>query len=166
MFLIGVTKSAEKETFEKGLFLWITHADKVPPHIGISLNGNYFSLKVSGKDDVSTKIILKAVKRKNIPTLLVEIRPEVLDLSAFDRLKNSHEAIGEKAQTCLVPILEAFDLKDSEYLLVDFLKFLEEKAYTLAYFGLNLPANFEGIKPYTLKEVTNHLRQLKHVEGN
>ena len=35
---------------EQGLFLWVFHADKIPPHIGISLDGCFFSLKSSGVD--------------------------------------------------------------------------------------------------------------------
>ncbi|NBR15845.1 MAG: hypothetical protein EBU01_14895, partial [Crocinitomicaceae bacterium] len=41
-----------------GVYLWILHADKIPPHIGISIDGQYFSLKAKGKDEnISDKSI-------------------------------------------------------------------------------------------------------------
>lgn len=30
--------------------LWVWHADKIPPHIGFSINSHYFSLKANGRD--------------------------------------------------------------------------------------------------------------------
>ena len=34
----------------KGIYLSVVHANKIPPHIGIVVDGKYFSLKANGKD--------------------------------------------------------------------------------------------------------------------
>ena len=36
------------------VLIWIFHADKIPPHIGISSQGFFFSLKSNGKDFLET----------------------------------------------------------------------------------------------------------------
>ena len=38
-----------------GCYLCIWHANKIPPHIGILIDGSYFSLKVKGKDTKKQK---------------------------------------------------------------------------------------------------------------
>ena len=41
----------EKNKLLKGVFIWVIHTNKIPPHIGISLNGKFYSLNVNGKDN-------------------------------------------------------------------------------------------------------------------
>ena len=39
---------------ENDVLIWIFHIDKIPPHIGISSQGVFFSLKSNGKDLLET----------------------------------------------------------------------------------------------------------------
>ena len=60
-----------ESALKEGFFLWIWHADKIPPHIGCSINGVYFSLKVNGKDDKkeSNNALLVIQQKKSRPFL-------------------------------------------------------------------------------------------------
>ena len=164
MFPIKVTHPINENALQKGIFLWVTHTDKIPPHIGISVDGNYFSLQVSGKDDCPVEAIMRAVRLRRVPSLFVELAPGSLDTKRFLTVKNDYVSINESVRTCLIPVLDLFGLEKSGYLLPDFLKYLEQKQLIVGYFALNLPSNFGGIKSYSLEDVTRHLNKIKDAE--
>lgn len=152
------------ENLTQGVYLWITHADKIPPHIGISVDGNYFSLKVNGKDDKDIALIYRTISQKKIPSLFVQLDEKYLDKNRFLTVKNTFVSINQEVKTCLFPILNFLDLSNQSFLLVDLLKYLEENQIIIQYFALNLPADFQGIKKYALEDVTNHLKKIKDAE--
>lgn len=164
MFPIRSTQKISESELQSGVFLWITHADKIPPHIGISLDGNYFSLKVSGKDDTDTGVIYRTIWLRNIPAVFVRLDERAFSSERFLTVKNEYVSVNKEVTTCLVPILDMYGIKKKECLLADLLKYLEKKQQILAYFTLNLPADFEGIKTYSLEDVTAHLNKIKHAE--
>jgi len=62
---INKINTIEIEKLRTGIFLWVFHVDKIPPHVGISIDGVYFSMKVSDCDfklDVDT--VYQVVQRK------------------------------------------------------------------------------------------------------
>ncbi|MFN5846790.1 MAG: hypothetical protein ACK46O_13885, partial [Flavobacteriia bacterium] len=62
----------DENELQKGFFLWILHADKVPPHVGCSIDGNYYSLKVSGKDEgVNVAKVQTVIEKKGILTIVI-----------------------------------------------------------------------------------------------
>ena len=66
--------------------LWVLHADKIPPHIGVSVNGLFYSLKANGKDEgVAIEGLLDIVNRRKISTLCFELN------STFDESTLSEE---------------------------------------------------------------------------
>lgn len=154
----------DSQKVEKGIFLWISHADKIPPHIGISSNGNYFSLKVKGKDDTSCETILRTIHLKKVPCLILQLDDTSFDSKRFLTVKNEYTTINQEVKTCLIPILDLFQIKEKAFILYDFLTYLQEKNQIIGYFTLNLPANFKGIKKYSLEDVTIHLDKLKNAE--
>src|SRR5574343_30024 len=63
---------------EKDFFIWIWYADKIPPHIGCSINGFYFSLKVNGKDNgISVSKAFQVIQKKAIPSVFVKVKTEL-----------------------------------------------------------------------------------------
>ena len=56
-----------KSELTNRLILWVLHADKIPPHIGLSKNDQFYSLKVSGKDEgLPVRNVLQIIEKKNI----------------------------------------------------------------------------------------------------
>lgn len=164
IFPISSIKPVVPENLTQGVYLWITHADKIPPHIGISVDGNYFSLKVNGKDDKDIALIYRTISQKKIPSLFVQLDEKSLDKNRFLTVKNTFVSINQEVKTCLFPILNFLDLSNHSFLLVDLLKYLEENQIIIQYFALNLPTDFQGIKKYALEDVTNHLKKIKDAE--
>ncbi len=163
-FPIHHTQPLEESALQKGVFLWIAHADKIPPHIGISRQGNYFSIQVNGKDDVEVAPVLRAIRLRKVPVLFVQLQDEVFDANRFLAVKNDYHSVNEQVKTCLIPILDLFGQKSSGWLLPDFLKYLKENQHIVAYFSLNLPPDFGGIKSYSLDDVTRHLNKIRDAQ--
>jgi hypothetical protein len=139
--------------------LWVWHADKIPPHVGISAEGNYFSLKVKGKDaDVSVKTILDLIDRKKIPTLCYVLSDDPPNLAEVFQAYTQARA-GEI--TCLYPIREALRIPEAGQL-SDVLKVLEGEGRIHRALGLYLPENYRGLPHYGLREIHERLERLSH----
>ena len=55
-------------------YLWVWHADKIPPHLGLSTQSRYYSLKSNGKDqNVCFEKVIQLIDRKKIKTLAIEL---------------------------------------------------------------------------------------------
>ena len=74
--------NAEKQKIdEQKCLLWVWHADKIPPHLGLSVEGRYFSLKANGKDFMTEiDAVLQIISKKKIKTLCFELK-STLNLS-------------------------------------------------------------------------------------
>ena len=54
--------------------LWVINNDKKPPHIGLSFNNKYFSLKANGLDlGLQTNSVLNFLNTKNTPFILIQL---------------------------------------------------------------------------------------------
>jgi hypothetical protein len=140
-------------------YLWIWYADKIPPHLGISTENNYFSLKSNGKDEnLPVSSIISLIKQKKIKTLAVEL-VSIVDLravvSCFDKYT---EAKANKA-TCLWPIKDVLERPHPSKLefLLDELDF---EGDIKRYIGFNLDESFKGIPFYTIEDIHARLELL------
>ena len=144
----------------KGCYICIWHAHKIPPHIGILIDGLYFSLKVKGKDiAIPAQEIVKVIQRKNICSVFVEIKNEV-DLRTIKYVFSNYEKAEKNNFTCLTPITEVFELNDEVHLLGDLLNYFKQKQQIGKLFGLNLIPDFKGIQRYGKAEIEARLEQL------
>jgi len=58
----------------KNSWLMILHASRIPPHVGIMINGFYSSLTIKGHElDVRAEVLLKTISQKKIETLAVQL---------------------------------------------------------------------------------------------
>ena len=92
--------------------IWILHADKIPPHIGISVDGYFFSLKTEGKDEnIPLSLLITMLKNKKITTVAVALE-ETLDLVKIRNIFENQTKI-PKSETCLLPILQLLNKSNS-----------------------------------------------------
>ncbi len=139
-------------------FIWIWNADKVPPHIGISVEKEYFSLTYRKSEHLQTASMLKKAKRSLIPLILVEIPKESIQLDLAAVFSKYERAVG--GITCLRPIREGFGLNENINQLVDLLICLESKELIKGVNSLNLPENYKGIPDYTMEDILKRISQL------
>ena len=146
-----------------GFFLWVWYADKIPPHIGCSLDGEYFSLKVSGKDmELPVKKVLGLIERKGLAFLLVDVNKQLSKSALLEHFSNYDKAA--EGRSCLTPIINVFGNPEQVNLLVDLIQYLERNDGIKCIFGLNLPADYNGLPVYSMDEVNSRLLKLERAE--
>ena len=156
------TSTLKSIKFKQGkLFLWIWYADKIPPHIGCSVNEAYYSLKVSGKDEaLNVSKVASLVDYKRIPFLLIETDLEI-DLIKLNHVFCNYSSASVETATCLTPILELVDFPNEVCQLKDLLVYLDQKERIKHIFGVHLPSGYSGLKEYGRNEIQERLRKLK-----
>lgn len=157
-----IRSDTEKLDFAK-TGIWIIHSDKIPPHIGISTNNKFFSLKANGKDfGLNTLSVVNSLKRKQIEFVILETELDI-ELEHLEKEYYVHNHAIPFQKSCLVPILNVLKL-DQSFLLVNLINFLETKHLISNYFVVNLKRSYPQIESYSAIEVANEIEKLQRVE--
>jgi hypothetical protein len=150
---------------QHGFFLCVLHADKIPPHVGCLVDGHFFSLKVKGKDDqVPVNQLLKSLSIKKVPTLFIHLDVQ-LKMDQVRAVYANYPCIQVGQSTCLSPIVELFNCKESVHKLSEFLEYLNNQGRIDTVFKVHLTDDFTAICAYSLEEIEQHLVYLSDVKG-
>ncbi|MDC3253057.1 hypothetical protein OAU25_02270 [Crocinitomicaceae bacterium] len=140
--------------------LWVLHADKIPPHLGVSSKNSYFSLKYNGKDEfLPVDSVIKLLKQKKIKTLLFVLRDAIsaqeieLNFSTFTRTETGRT-------TCLNPIKTLLNCPNVQTL-KELLAELDDNEQIESVRGLNIDQTFQGIIDYSIQDIHNRLKVLE-----
>lgn len=153
-----------QDTLQSGAYIWIWHANKIPPHLGISVDGRYFSLKYNGKDvDLDVRKTLNILCKKQIPSLFVRLEKTILPEKLNAVFQQFDKATSE-GETCLRPILEVLDMEGKETIF-ELLNLLRERRECDLVYGINLPTGYNGIPLYGKEEIRLRLIQLEHASN-
>lgn len=145
---------------EEGLFLWIWNPEYKSPHIGVSINGEYFSLKKEAKqEEVDVVKILSMISRKEKPILFVELKPIVSKLQIQEAFKDYSSCEVDEC-SCSLPILNLFGVDKENAILFDLLNKLNENSIIKAYFQMHLVDKFDTIPSYSYADVHNNLQKM------
>ena len=137
--------------------LWIWNPLEVPPHMGISVDNAYFSLKWNGKDEaLNCSEMIQRIQRKNIPVLAVQLEA---NFSKDDCIKvfNYYDRTVPNSITCLAPIKDLLQLS-SPTKLSELLDLLTENQQVKSVIGFNIPSNSIELPEYSLEEIHLHLQ--------
>lgn len=86
-----------------GTYLCLFGTDKIPPHLGLIVNGKYYSTSAKGsRVGEKANLILRRVKQSTIPTLFIKL-DIVEDNQKLIAAFGNYPKLKEK-QTCLLPI--------------------------------------------------------------
>lgn len=141
--------------------LWVWHADKIPPHVGLSVDNLYFSLKANGKDEnVDLKSINSILSKKPIATLCFELDKEVSS-EKIRGVFNSFSTTIPGEVTCLNPIKSLIGCQGSTKL-IELLEELYSTKSVSRVVGFNIPKDFGGIKNYSIGDIHNRLTKLSN----
>lgn len=143
-----------------GCYLWVWDADASPPHIGLSVNGKYHSLRFTKKDKQSVLEVLEKVKRLPLSFLWIEFDECLLILDP-DLAFASYSSCIEQNLSCLQPILDCFGLLNRSFILKDLLEYLESKDALLGSYSYRIRADWEGLALYTNRDVQANLDAAK-----
>jgi hypothetical protein len=155
----------DRTILQNGFFLWIWYADKIPPHIGCSIDGAYFNLKVNGKEmSLKSEKILPLIETKKIPTLFIKVKTTIRLSDLLDVYSHYQKAETGKS-TCLSPITELFACSSVIFQLSELLKHLASEDKLETVFGLNLADGYSSLPAYTTEDIENRLRKLENVKS-
>lgn len=101
---------ANEAIARNGAYLVILYADRVPPHLSLSVNGQLFSLDVNGTtvgDDIGP--LLRLIHKRNVETIFVELNlPPLFDMEMLRRQvatsTSAYPHVKAGLVTCLAPI--------------------------------------------------------------
>jgi hypothetical protein len=151
-----------KSELTNRLILWVLHADKIPPHIGLSKNDQFYSLKVSGKDEgLPVRNVLQIIEKKNIGSLAFEINQSI-NLSDIKQVFDNYTKAKFNEVTCLDPIKKILNVDDAETI-HSLLKSLYHQEAISSCTLLHLSSDYKGIPLYKISDIHSRINKLEHV---
>ncbi|MGZ4056165.1 MAG: hypothetical protein ACXVPU_14885 [Bacteroidia bacterium] len=170
-YKLKIDKQFNENELSKGIFLTIIHATRIPPHIGLIINGKYSSLSVKGQDiNTPVNALLKNSTIRKIPSVFVKIKSH----TTFSDLYLSEHFITNVQQfprvdigiaTCLSPIRLFFEevynvsMKDVNYL-YELLPVLKAEGLTEWTTGLFITENYQ-LPVYTNTEINRGIEAVR-----
>jgi hypothetical protein len=146
------------------LTIWVLHADKTPPHIGISIEESFYSLKINGKDDgLAIPTLLQLMEKKEIPSLAITLNIPM----SHEQVKSVFLSFGSKIgvyQTCLSPITKLLTPQLNDLILIELLSELDKKEQIKCVYGFNLPHGYVGIPNYTRETIQQRIHAVQPSE--
>jgi hypothetical protein len=168
-------QEADSETGSQGVCIWLFHADKVPPHLGLSINGRYFSLlynKLTCNVDMAK--VLRTIKSKNIPTLVVEIvqqeNTQVNNLEIANKIFCEFEELSKTHVTCLTPLKRTvgkivnINLSECNVIFDVIDKCLDANVklrFRHLFLGPSIDKNVFQMQHYSINEVKERIKKLR-----
>ena len=127
-------------TLSKDSWLVVLNANRIPPHVGLLINGNYNSLTIKGHElNVTLEALLKMISQKKIQSLFIKLKKHPVfsldhQLEMFQETIKDFESVKQNEATCLSPIKlffqEFYAVKiDNNELFFDFVKRLNHNSY-------------------------------------
>ena len=172
---INITETLSEEKLQKGVYIFIYRASKIPPHIGVIVNGLLYDITSVGPNiDLPVSEFYKTAVKRKTEVLFVELKK-----SKFSMLNELIAAMVEQHYkvtldtSCLVPvkefIYEAYGLNVSETNFVfELLPVLYEKYLITDVWELNLSKkisdNIFKMTKYTKEDVENCVAALSRKE--
>lgn len=100
------------EEIQHGLFLVMAGIDTIPPHIALINDGLYYSVSAK-KVEVGVPVanFLKAISRKNVPTLFVSIESPLQGRyrgATLEGIFENYPTLGNGEHSCLWPVRDFF----------------------------------------------------------
>lgn len=141
-------------------YLYVFHADKIPPHLGIVAHGMFYSVKAKGVDiDLSVGKIHALIKHKKICTLIFEI-----DAPLQQEIRDIFLTVGgqiSNGETCLNPISIAYYPQIIHRKIGELLSDLNRDKAIHKVYGAYLPKDFKGILNYSVEDINRRIKSLQ-----
>ena len=164
-----------------GVYIMLVNAARIPPHLGIIIDGNLYSLNVKGPTvdgDLST--MLRTIKQRNIESIFIKLHvpSSITNEQLSDAARKyvlAYPAVEAGRTTCLAPIRDLcssmFGIPGhSANFIYELLPLLEEKELLASCYHLNLGNYLENgsffLQRYTMEDIDNQIRMLKMEIGN
>ncbi len=165
-FSIPITKNISEINLQQGVFIFIHRASKVPPHIGMAVNGLLFEISTVGPGYTYKAVeLLKTAQKRGVGLIYLELKqasqnPNELQTLMTDLVRHYHKV--DEEITCLFPIKdfiqEVYHVEVSKAnFIFDLLPILYKNNCIISSYEVNLTdklkhGSFE-LKKYTKQDV-------------
>jgi len=156
------------QSFRRGNFICVIHADKIPPHLGVFSEGYFFSAKANSADvNIPVKQLFHLFQSKSIPVLFYQLNNNYKWTShLLSGVFSGYKQGLKETQTCLTPILEIVRPTSECEVVTDLIRYLDKKQDIIDVYGINLSSTFEGIPSYHRDEIEQRINFLKGVKSD
>ena len=74
-YKIKVSGNSDLQELSKNTWIVILHASRIPPHVGILIDGSYNSLTIKGHElNISLPVLLKTSQQKKLKRFLFNLK--------------------------------------------------------------------------------------------
>lgn len=161
---------------EKGIFIVISEIKKIPPHVGMIIDGHFSSLTVKGSEiNISIGVFFKNIQLRKIPTLIIKIshHPVFSDSflnELFVSCVTENKRVEAGGPTCLSPVKsffnEAFHVSTENIEFVfDLVPLLEKNGLitgsAIYFFEKKKAQNYFTFSTYTKKEINSQIEKVR-----
>jgi hypothetical protein len=176
-YTVNLHQGFESSFLNKGCWLAIVNAEKVPPHVGLLFNGNYCSLNIKGKEiDIAVAALLRKTEMLKIPALFIRLKNHPVFSTDFlhEHFKlelEKYDKVSTEA-TCFAPVRsfmeENYLLKQRTLnYLFELFPALYKEQMIVAAFGQHLSiqnSNVFSFASYDTKNIKDKLENLQLVK--
>ena len=140
-------------------YLWIWNPTDIPPHMGLSIDGRYFSLKANGVDlNSNLNDLIEIILRKKIPVLALELAAE-FTLEDCKGIFSTFERTIAHEVTCLNPIKSVLNTH-SPRKLAELLDEIQSKGIIRRKIVWNINQTSIELPEYSMEDIHAHLVSL------
>jgi hypothetical protein len=163
-----------ESTLSKGLFICLLHVKRVPPHIGLIIDGKYHSLSIKGiETHVSVAALIKTIQQQKIDSVFLKVETHPVFsadhmTNIFIETLNKYPRIISNEVTCLTPIRdflnEFYALNSpSNDMIYDVLRRMSTNNFILRAYSLNLSLKngILEIPVYTQEELGKKINETR-----
>ena len=147
-YKIKVSGNSDLQELSKNTWIVILHASRIPPHVGILIDGSYNSLTIKGHElNISLPVLLKTSQQKKIETLFIQLKKHPVfsadfQLEICQHYIKQYPKVNQEA-TCLSPVkyfLQEFYVIPliNKELLYELMERLKQNDYIQKVIGLNV----------------------------
>ncbi len=167
-YTLTVSKEFIPSELYKHSWIVVLHASRIPPHVGVLIDGNYNSLTIKGHElNVGIDILLKTIQQKKIEALFIQLKKHPVFSADYQKEICQHyikqfTQVKPDDATCLSPVklflqeFYALELNDKE-LLFELTERLKQNNYVSDVIGINVHEKLEedlfSLPMYTNEEL-------------
>jgi hypothetical protein len=102
--------SFNTDNLTKNNWLVLLHYKRIPPHVGMIVNGNYNSLTIKGQEtNISLQVLNKTIQQKKIEACFIQLEKQPVfssdyQLEILQHYIKQYKSVQANYATCLSPI--------------------------------------------------------------
>lgn len=161
----------QQDLLKGNVFLLLIEPENIPPHLGLIVNGSYYSISVKGvRSGTNAENLINSLIKKSKKALFVQLNNWQPDPNELMKIFSSYSAPDGLKITCLSPILDALEqemgseVRDCSFVF-ELIPFLEVRGKVGLTFQLGMEKLIKdgafSLTKYKLEDIRNCILDLK-----